>query len=141
MTFDVRRNWRGLCLVFLAAASLRGGVTFTDSAFNPSDYSMVGLPWPSFTYYPATQGTIQSIDFSVEKYSTYTGCNACQLDTTNTARLLVLRNGMYYMAVVPLKISWERKCSKKSCHGPSKLGPRVLSAEMDSTRTVRLCSA
>src|SRR5260370_13645817 len=152
MTFDVsvkllravvvRENWRGLCVVLLAAASLRGVVTFTDSTFNLSDYSivtwksspsvsisvgqtqtggnpgqalqilysfpagsgnsMVGLPRPSFTYNPATQGTIQSVDFSVEKYSTSTVCNACQLDTTNTARVLVLQNGMYYMAVVPL---------------------------------------
>ena len=152
MTFDVSfkllravvvgGNWRGLCLVFLAAASLRGGVTFTDSTFNLSDYSMVtwktspsigisvgqtqmggnpgqalqilytlpagvgnsmvGLPRPSFTYNPATQGTIQSIDFSVEKYSAFTGCSSCRLDTTNTIRLLILQNGMYYMAVVPL---------------------------------------
>ena len=115
---------------------------FSDSTFNPSDYSVitwksdpgilisvgqtqtggnpgqalqilytlpatngnstVGLPRPSFTYDPATQGAIQSIDFSIQKYVTYTGCNSCPFDNTNTARLLILQNGSYYIAAVPL---------------------------------------
>ena len=131
--------WRGLCVASLATASLWSSVTFTDSTFNLSDYSivtwksdssiqfsvgqtqsggnpdqalqllyslpgssgnsMVGLPRPSFTYSPATQGAIQSIDFSVEKYGTYTGCNSCPLDP-NTTRLLILQNGAYYIAVI-----------------------------------------
>jgi uncharacterized protein (TIGR03437 family) len=126
-------------MALLAAASLCGGVTFTDGTFNLSDYSittfksdptvgitvqqtqtggnpgqavqilysfpassgntMVGLARPSFTYNPATQGAIQSIDFSVDKYSTYTGCDSCFL-TTHQARLLILQNGAYYIAVV-----------------------------------------
>lgn len=134
--------WRGLCMASLAATSLWSGVMFSDSTFNPSDYSiitwksdpsimisvgqtqtggnpgqalqilyslpagsgnsMLGLPRPSFTYNPATQGAVQSVDFSIEKYVTYTGCSSCQFDSTNTARLLILQSGTYYMAVVPL---------------------------------------
>src|ERR1700736_1604487 len=132
---------RGLGLALLASASLWSDVLFTDSTFNPSDYtstswksnpsidisvgqtqnggnpgqalqilytlpgssgnSVVVLPRPSFTYNPASQGAIQSIDFSVDKYVTYTGCNSCFIDT-NTARMLILQNGAYYMAVVAI---------------------------------------
>jgi uncharacterized protein (TIGR03437 family) len=132
---------RGLCLAFLAAASLWSSVTFTDSTFSPSDYSVitwksdpsitisvgqtqnggnpgqalqimyslpggngnsvVGLSRPSFTYNPATQGAIQSIDFSAEKYVTYTGCSSCYIDS-NTARAIILQNGAYYMAVLAI---------------------------------------
>ena len=60
---------------------------------------MVGLSRASFTYNPATQGVIRSIDFNVEKYSTYTGCTSCFLDT-NTARALIQQNGSFYMAVI-----------------------------------------
>src|SRR6267378_4399482 len=136
------RYWcRGLCLAFLAAASLWSSVMFTDSTFNPSDYSVitwksdpsitisvgqtqnggnpgqalqimyslpggngnsvVGLSRPSFTYNPATQGAIQSIDFSAEKYVTYTGCGSCYIDS-NTARAIILQNGAYYMAVLAI---------------------------------------
>jgi uncharacterized protein (TIGR03437 family) len=61
--------------------------------------SMVGLTRPSFTYDPATQGPIQAIDFSIDKYVTYSGCLSCFIQT-NTARILILQNGMYYMAVI-----------------------------------------
>ena len=120
-------------------APASGGVTFTDSTLDPSNYSiqtwksdpgiqitvqqtqtggnpgqalqllyafpaisgnsMVGLTRQSFSYDPATQGAIQSVSFSVDKYFTYTGCLTCYV-SDNTARLLVLQNGVYYIATI-----------------------------------------
>ncbi len=127
--------------LLLAAATLWGDVTFTDTTFNVPDYTIsyyktdpsieitvqqtqnggnpgqaleilytfppisgndfVGLARSSFSYDPSAQGAIQSISFSIDKYSTYTGCDTptCQLGT-NTARPTILQNGQFYMAVI-----------------------------------------
>jgi len=75
------------------------GITVDDSASGVTTTSSVGAIENAFSYNPATQGVITSIDASVEKDVAFTGPASSY---TNTFHPLILQSGNYYMASIPM---------------------------------------
>ena len=65
----------------------------TWSTPNITFTTITGLINTTFLYNPSTQGPIQSIDFSVDRYITLVGGT---LGGTNNGTVLLLQNGKYY---------------------------------------------
>jgi hypothetical protein len=70
-----------------------GEVTNTWSTPNITFTTITGLINTTFLYNPSTQGPIQSIDLSVDRYITLVGGT---LGGTNNGTVLLLQNGKYY---------------------------------------------